>query len=131
MSEADEATAEGALPDRIYLKIGEVAEIVGVEPYVLRYWESEFPALRPVKSRSQQRMYRKRDVEMLLKIKKLLYEDMYTIAGAKRQLARSGEKNGDAQLSLRLNEQSGGQDSRELLKKIEKELREMVEMLED
>ena len=88
MSEA----STDSLPDKIYFKIGEVAEIVGVEPYVLRYWETEFPALKPSKSRSQQRMYRKRDVELLLKIKKLLYEDMYTIAGAKRQLLRGGEK---------------------------------------
>jgi DNA-binding transcriptional MerR regulator len=80
----------GVLPDKLYFKIGEVSEIIGVEPYVLRYWESEFPALKPSKSRSQQRMYRKRDVELLLEIKRLLYDEMYTIAGAKKQLSRSG-----------------------------------------
>ncbi|RME23448.1 MAG: MerR family transcriptional regulator [Deltaproteobacteria bacterium] len=113
------------LPDKIYFKIGEVAEIVGVEPYVLRYWESEFPALRPVKSKSQQRMYRKKDVELLLRIKKLLYEDKYTIAGAKKQLARGGDKN-NGQMSLRLPD--GGQ--KDLLKKVERELEAMMKLLE-
>jgi DNA-binding transcriptional MerR regulator len=116
------------LPDKIYFKIGEVSEIVGVEPYVLRYWESEFPALKPNKSRSQQRMYRKRDVELLLKIKKLLYEEQYTIAGAKRQLARGPEKNlSTTQMSLEL---PNPKDS-DLLKKVEKELADLLKVVED
>ncbi|MBW1809136.1 MAG: MerR family transcriptional regulator [Deltaproteobacteria bacterium] len=114
-----------ALPDKIYFKIGEVSEIVGVEPYVLRYWETEFPALKPSKSRSQQRMYRKRDVELLLKIKNLLYEDMYTIAGAKRQLSRSGEKSSSPQMDLTLPDTSNDG----LLKKIEKELKELSKLV--
>ncbi len=120
-----EATTD-SLPDKIYFKIGEVAEIVGVEPYVLRYWETEFPALKPSKSRSQQRMYRKRDVELLLKIKKLLYEDMYTIAGAKRQLLRGGEKSSVAQMNLQLPERRES----DLLKKMEKELGELLVFVE-
>jgi DNA-binding transcriptional MerR regulator len=115
-----------SLPDKIYFKIGEVAEIVGVEPYVLRYWETEFPALKPSKSRSQQRLYRKRDVELLIKIKRLLYEDMYTIAGAKKQLLRSGEKSPSPQMDLQLPER---RDS-ELLKKIERELSELLQIVE-
>ncbi len=115
-----------SLPDKIYFKIGEVAEIVGVEPYVLRYWETEFPALKPSKSRSQQRLYRKRDVELLIKIKRLLYEDMYTIAGAKKQLLRSGEKSPSPQMDLQLPER---RDS-ELLKKIERELTELLQIVE-
>ena len=115
------------LPDKIYFKIGEVSEIVGVEPYVLRYWESEFPALKPNKSRSQQRMYRKRDVELLLKIKKLLYEEQYTIAGAKRQLARGPEKNFAAQMSLELPTPKES----DLLKKVEKELADLLKVVED
>jgi len=130
LSEADENNEQAAIPDRTYLKIGEVAEIVGVEPYVLRYWESEFPVLRPIKSRSQQRMYRKRDVELLLKIKKLLYEDMYTIAGAKKQLNRSGERAENSQMALKLPDTGGG-DKNELLKKIEQELRDMARLLDD
>lgn len=78
-----------AIPDKMYFRIGEVAAIVGVKPYVLRYWESEFPALRPQKSRTRQRMYRRRDVELLLKIKHLLYNRRYTIAGARQMLKRN------------------------------------------
>lgn len=77
-----------SLPDKTYFKIGEVSEIVGVKPYVLRYWESEFPALRPTKSSKQQRLYRKKDIETLQKIKHLLYVEKFTIAGAKRRLHR-------------------------------------------
>lgn len=72
--------------DKLYFKIGEVAEIVGVEPYVLRYWEGEFSAVRPQKSRTQQRVYRRRDVVTLLRIKHLLYEKKFTIAGARAEL---------------------------------------------
>jgi DNA-binding transcriptional MerR regulator len=72
--------------DKLYFKIGEVAEIVGVPAYVLRYWESEFKAIRPQKSRTQQRVYRRRDVATLLRIKHLLYEQRFTIAGARAQL---------------------------------------------
>jgi len=78
------------IPDKSYFRIGEVARIVGVKPYVLRYWESEFRAIRPQKSRSQQRLYRRRDVELLLRIKKLLYEERFTIAGARRKLREEG-----------------------------------------
>jgi len=74
------------IPDKSYFKIGEVAKLVGVKPYILRYWESEFRFIRPQKSRSQHRLYRKRDVEMLLKIKELLYEQRYTVAGARIKL---------------------------------------------
>ncbi len=72
--------------DKLYFKIGEVAEIVGVPAYVLRYWESEFKTIRPQKSRTQQRVYRRRDVATLLRIKHLLYEQRFTIAGARAQL---------------------------------------------
>lgn len=72
--------------DKLYFKIGEVAEIVGVPAYVLRYWETEFRAVKPQKSRTQQRVYRRRDVETLLKIKQLLYVEKFTIAGARQKL---------------------------------------------
>jgi len=74
------------LPDKLYFKIGEVAKLVGVKPYVLRYWETEFPAIRPGKTRSKHRLYRRRDVEALLEIKRLLHNERYTIEGAKRRL---------------------------------------------
>lgn len=74
------------IPEKIYFKIGEVCELVGVQAHVLRYWETEFPMLSPQKNRSGQRSYRRRDVEIALRIKELLYDDMYTIAGAKKKL---------------------------------------------
>jgi DNA-binding transcriptional MerR regulator len=75
------------IPDKLFFRIGEVSEIVGVEAYVLRYWESEFPALSPKKSSSGQRMFRRKDVELLLRIKQLLYEKKFTIDGARKALA--------------------------------------------
>ena len=73
---------------KLYYRIGEVCEIVGVEPHVLRYWETEFPSLAPPKNRAGQRTYRPKDIELLLTIRKLLYEEGYTIAGARKQLSR-------------------------------------------
>jgi DNA-binding transcriptional MerR regulator len=75
------------IPEKLFFKIGEVCDITGVQAHVLRYWESEFPMLAPQKNRAGQRTYRKRDVEMVLRIKELLYEDQYTIAGAKKKLS--------------------------------------------
>jgi DNA-binding transcriptional MerR regulator len=75
------------IPEKLFFKIGEVCDIAGVQAHVLRYWESEFPMLAPQKNRAGQRTYRRRDVEMALRIKELLYDDQYTIAGAKKKLA--------------------------------------------
>ena len=75
---------------KLYYRIGEVSRITGVKPYVLRYWESEFRWMAPQKSRSQQRLYRRRDIEMILLIKRLLYEERFTIAGARRRLRELG-----------------------------------------
>jgi DNA-binding transcriptional MerR regulator len=75
------------VPKKLYYKIGEVCEIVGVEAHVLRFWETEFPALSPPKSKSGQRIYRPKDIELLLRIRKLLYEEGFTIAGARRHMA--------------------------------------------
>lgn len=83
------------IPDKLFFKIGEVCDIVGVQAHVLRYWETEFPMLSPQKNKSGQRSYRKRDVEIALKIKQLLYKEMFTIAGARKKLqsdSRSPEK---------------------------------------
>jgi DNA-binding transcriptional MerR regulator len=74
------------IPDRTYFRIGEVAKLVGVEPYVLRFWETEFKAMAPPKSRSKQRMYRRRDLETILTIKHLLYAERFTIEGARKRL---------------------------------------------
>ncbi len=87
-----------ALPEgKLYYRIGEVAEITEVKPHVLRYWETEFRWMAPPKSRSKQRLYRRKDIEMILAIKRLLYEERYTIAGARQQLRELGlGRNGEA-----------------------------------
>ncbi|MGA3095765.1 MAG: MerR family transcriptional regulator [Bryobacteraceae bacterium] len=74
------------IPDKLYFKIGEVSELLAVEPYVLRYWETEFPVLSPKKSGTGHRLYRRKDVELLLRIKHLLYEKRFTIEGARQAL---------------------------------------------
>ena len=78
--------AQVELPNKLYFRIGEVARIVGVKPYVLRYWETEFAVLKPGKTPSRHRLYRRRDVEILLEIRHLLYEEGFTIAGAKKRI---------------------------------------------
>jgi len=79
-----------SLPAKLYFRIGEVAELVGVEPHVLRYWEREFRAIRPTKSAKGQRVYSRRDVENLMRVRELLYREGFTIAGAKKKLQRAG-----------------------------------------
>jgi DNA-binding transcriptional MerR regulator len=75
-----------ALPDKAFFRIGEVGRILGVPPYVVRYWESEFKTVRPSRTRSDQRLYRRQDVQTLIAIKRLLYEEKFTIDGARRHL---------------------------------------------
>lgn len=95
------------IPEKLFFKIGEVCAITGIPAHVLRYWESEFPMLAPQKNRAGQRTYRKRDVEIVLRIKELLYEEQYTIAGAKKKLA--GELRGTSKLKVVTPEMSGPQ----------------------
>jgi DNA-binding transcriptional MerR regulator len=106
------------IPDKSYFRIGEVGRILGVEPFVIRFWESEFKSVKPIRSRSDQRLYRRRDVEELLTIKSLLYEDMFTIAGAKKRLARM--KRGESALE---NKNDG------ILKDIKRELQEIKKII--
>src|SRR6476659_9121888 len=80
------------IPDKLYFKIGEVSELLGVEPYVLRYWETEFAILQPKKSGTGHRLYRRKDVELLLRIKHLLKEKRYTIEGARQTLQNDSPK---------------------------------------
>ncbi|MCI0389957.1 MAG: MerR family transcriptional regulator [Acidobacteria bacterium] len=87
------------IPDKLFFKIGEVCDLVGVQPHVLRYWESEFPMLQPQKNRAGQRTYRRKDVEMALRIRELLYEEGFTIAGAKRKLLSEG-RSGPSRLQI-------------------------------
>jgi DNA-binding transcriptional MerR regulator len=105
------------VPDKLFFKIGEVCELVGVEPYVLRFWETEFRFLAPGKSKSGHRVYRKKDVEMVLKIKELLYERGFTIAGARKQLsARSRDLKPE--------------DRDQMLVQVRDELRQILTLLE-
>jgi len=80
------ASADPVIPDKLYFRIGEVARLCRLPAYVLRFWETEFPQLKPVKGNTGQRMYRQRDVETVLRIKALLYEQGFTIAGARQHL---------------------------------------------
>ena len=84
---------ETEIPDKLFFKIGEVCDLVGVQAHVLRYWESEFPSFQPQKNRAGQRTYRRKDVEMALRIKALLYGEGFTIAGAKKKLVAEGRAN--------------------------------------
>jgi DNA-binding transcriptional MerR regulator len=88
-----------AIPDKLYYRIGEVSELTHTKAYVLRYWETEFPTLRPVKSKSGHRLYRRKDVELIFEIRRLLYGKGFTIAGARKHLA-SPEKNTTEQTDL-------------------------------
>ncbi len=146
------------IPEKIYFKIGEVCDLVDVQAHVLRYWETEFPMLSPQKNRSGQRSYRRRDVEISLRIKELLYEELYTIAGARKklqnELRENGKsKNGDVEndtprtasspglfeeeLSLDADPSSGGDsasyrlndETREALRSLGAQLLELREML--
>jgi len=88
------------IPNKLFFKIGEVCEITDTQPYVLRYWESEFPALAPAKNSSGQRIYRRKDIETVLRIKQLLYEEGFTIAGAKKRLEAEMAGRGPTPTSL-------------------------------
>ena len=96
------------IPEKLFFKIGEVCELAGVQAHVLRYWESEFTMLAPQKNRAGQRVYRKRDVEIALRIKELLYEDQYTIAGAKKRLANDLRSGGKLKI---VSSEDGGDDT--------------------
>ena len=88
------------IPNKLFFKIGEVCEITDTQPYVLRYWESEFPALAPAKNSSGQRIYRRKDIETVLRIKQLLYDEGFTIAGAKKRLEAEAAGRGPTPASM-------------------------------
>src|SRR5579863_2465765 len=96
---AKQKSDEIVIPDRLYFRIGEVASLCHLPAYVLRFWETEFPQLKPVKSNTGQRMYRRKDVENVLRIKRLLYEEGFTIAGARQHL-RAENKSDKKQTAL-------------------------------
>ena len=131
--------AEGAgIPDKLYFRIGEVARLAGIKPYVLRFWETEFPALGPKKTGKGHRLFRRKDVELVLEIKRLLYENRYTIEGARKFLespARPGPARLPAKRAKSLKTQGQLFDNRSqtdlspLLVMLQHELRAIADML--
>jgi DNA-binding transcriptional MerR regulator len=115
------------IPDKLYFRIGEVARLCDVPAYVLRFWESEFAQLKPNKGGTGQRLYRRRDVETALRIKTLLYDEGYTIPGA-RQAIKSEMKQSAAQLALAMPDGSGGAHAQQL-RRLHKELKDLLAML--
>ena len=113
------------IPDKLYFKIGEVSGLLGVEPYVLRYWESEFAVLAPKKSGTGHRLYRRKDVELLLRIKHLLYEKRFTIEGARQTLQAEAK----APKSRRGKDSQQELFSSDPLPEIRRELAEILELL--
>jgi DNA-binding transcriptional MerR regulator len=119
--------APSEIPDKLYFRIGEVARLCDVPAYVLRFWESEFPQLKPNKGGTGQRLYRRRDVETALRVKSLLYDEGYTIPGA-RQAIKSEMKHNASQLALAMPEGPVTATNQQL-KKLQKDLRELLTML--
>ena len=113
------------IPDKLYFKIGEVSELLGVEAYVLRYWETEFPALSPKKSGTGHRLYRRKDVELLLRIKHLLYEKRFTIEGA-RQSLQAAARTPKARATERVQQELFTEDP---LPEIRRELADILQIL--
>ncbi|MFQ5449170.1 MAG: MerR family transcriptional regulator [Nitrospinaceae bacterium] len=112
------------IPDKLFFKIGEVAEISGVEQHVLRYWEDEFDTLKPDKNRAGQRLYKRKDVELVLEIKRLLYREKFTIAGAKKKLKESKKKSQQMDIAFDRDTFVGWK------KKVQKELRSILNIID-
>jgi DNA-binding transcriptional MerR regulator len=117
------------VPKKLYYKIREVCEIVGVEAHVLRFWETEFPALSPPKSKSGQRTYRPKDIELLLRIKKLLYEEGFTIAGARKYLSAHKIEEPEKEVVPPLTSPAPAEPS-DRLKKVKAELENILTLLD-
>lgn len=119
------------IADKLYFRIGEVAQLCEVPAYVLRFWESEFPQLKPNKGGTGQRLYRRRDVEMALRIKTLLYDEGFTIAGA-RQSLKVERRQKEPQLTLAIvEEEVAPQADRKALLRLQKEMRELLNLLSE
>jgi DNA-binding transcriptional MerR regulator len=119
------------IPNKLYFRIGEVAKLAGIKPYVLRFWETEFPALGPKKSGTGHRLYRRKDVELVLEIKHLLYEKRYTIEGARKTLTGKPKKEATkvARKPIEQGQLFGGSPA--LFQELRRELTEIVAFLSD
>jgi DNA-binding transcriptional MerR regulator len=120
-----EASEDAIIPNKAYFRIGEVSQLAQTKPYVLRYWETEFPVLRPTKTKSGHRLYRRKDVEIVLEIKRLLYERGFTIVGARKQLNTGGRTVENAEQQQLFRPPADGTGLRE----IQRELRSILTML--
>ncbi len=121
------------IPNKLFFKIGEVCEITDTQPYVLRYWESEFPALAPAKNSSGQRIYRRKDIETVLRIKQLLYDEGFTIAGAKKKLETEASGRSTTPRSMAGEAQAaeqGNDRTRDVLFEVKDQLREILTLLD-
>ncbi len=117
------------VPDKLFYKIGEVSRIVGIEPYVLRYWETEFPFLKPRKNKSGQRVYIKKDLEMIAQIKKMLYQERYTIEGVRKQFEEGMLKTRDGK-ALSENKARNPQSPAEVIQFVKKRIRDILNQIE-
>ncbi len=115
--------AKNSIPDKLYFKIGEVSQVVGVETHVLRYWESEFKEIKPYRPPSGQRLYRKSDLELLMEVKRLLYEEGFTIAGARKALAQGRRE------QLEIGFDKAKSKDKQLLAELKRELLYLQQML--
>ena len=118
------------IPRKLFYKIGEVCQLTDTQPYVLRFWESEFPQLAPTKSRSGQRLYRKKDIDLVLTIKQLLHDEGYTIAGARKKLGMNDSQRTLEDL-LDRREEPGPSPQGATLQSATAELREIIRMMDD
>ena len=123
------------IPDRLYFRIGDVSDLLGVEPYVLRFWETEFPMLQPKKGKTGHREYKRKDVELLLEIKRLLYDEGFTIPGARKAIrdrartirSKKRETDGQAQMPLI----AENHEWKPALQQIRRELAEIAALLRE
>jgi len=127
------------IPNKLYFRIGEVAKLAGIKPYVLRFWESEFTGLGPKKSGTGHRLYRRKDVELVLEIKRLLYEKRFTIEGARKILEQKPKRGGAAESTAKSAPAAGARrqqgelfsGSPAFYKELRKELADLLTLLED
>jgi len=117
------------IPNKQYFKIGEVSSLTDLETYVLRYWETEFKSIRPVRMGSNQRMYRRKDVETILEIKKLLYEEGFTIAGAKKKIVQVHKLEKESPIAQEEPLAPPSEPLKNLLQEVRKELTEIRQVL--
>ena len=131
MAESVASPAVPVIPDKLYFRIGEVASLVGVEAYVLRYWETEFGSLSPKKSGTGHRLYRRKDVELLLRIKELLYEKKFTIEGARQHLSIEAKANAAAKKRPAARPKQETLFTSDIVPTIREELASILAMLND